>query len=316
MSITEQLAEVFAEIDESLDLSSASANVLVRAGETVTFPSVVNIGGKAEDVVGALKVEDIHLIEASLRSQERGGAGMSGDFFETLELTFALPGARVGIMEGDEFAPLPIYGSEKWARVVQQTPLVFGQLMRANSEVTGLGEDSGSDSLYGWLADLGYIHPKRFVSPAQEGSTSRIWTLEADNRQTGEYRTDLPERVRNGVDVVEFTVVPPNDPERNGFKDFLRATLDNVQRIAMHLREGATPEERKEGSRLMSSLTGVTTQDEGGPWPQRATVPAFTASVQTGRSKWADQSFSFWSSSQNGEANGQGAQAEPAGAVE
>lgn len=310
MSISEFLAQQFAEIDESLDLSSASANVMVKAGDTVTFPSVVNVGaGQTEDVVGALKVGDIRLIEASLRSQERGGAGQSGDFFETLELTFALPGAQVGVMEGDQFVALPIYNSEKWTRVTQQTPLVFGQLMRANNEITGLGEDSGPETLYGWLSELGYLAPKRFVSPTQEGATSRIWTLEAHNRQTGEYRTDLPERVRNGVEIVEFTVVPPNDPERNGFKDFLRATLDNVERIAVNLREGATPEERKEGSRLMSSLTGVTTQDEGGPWPQRATVPAFTASIQTSRNRWDDMSFSFWSSS-NG--NGAGAEAEAA----
>jgi hypothetical protein len=322
MGILDKLNERFNTYKEmGIDFGPVSGNIVVKANEVTTFPSIY----EGENITGAIRTGDIVLVESTLGRQERGQQGAkTGEWQLVLETTFALPEARLGAWEDDEFVELPLYNDEHFQRLLNQTPLVFGQLLKANFEVnenapTAEEKIQPGNELVQFkqaLDDAGYIPRKRNEDSQFVSQRTRLWSVEAPNRQSGNYGNDLSERVSNGLPVDDFTIVPPTNLdrtalseqdkvallERGRFVDLFSSWLANLERVAMGLDPENDAETKRTARKLASSLTGAS--NDGGPlYASRASIPQFSIASghyeQQGRNRiWvADPaaSYSFWS---------------------
>lgn len=294
--------------EQGVDLSPTSNSIIVKAGEVTQFPAQF----EGEACTGAIQTENIRLIEASRRPQQAGGMDSgSGDWLAVLELTFCLENAVLGIIDEGEFVALPHYDDPEFSGMTNQRPLFFGQLMRADAGEEG---DGGALAAFKELLDAsGYI-PRQIgednAGPDLTECPPKMrtrWSLEAGNRQSGRYNVDLVERVANGLDVVNFTIVPPNPdrskrqrPDAEVFEDMIQAFDANLDRAA----EGQASDDaevQQRSRKLISSLSGAVeranNQGELRVYAQRATVPELTVSRQVGAAKWTTDSFTFWSNS-------------------
>lgn len=314
MSILDRMRAKYDDLKEAgVDLSAINNSIQVLAGAhderqssdplfgVTSFPAIFD----GEEITGAIRTNSIRLIEANRRPQEKEGWGSgTGDFFAVLELTLALEGAKLGVIEDDEFFELPCYSDPEFSGMTNQRPLFFGQILRANTDALAEFKALLDESEY-----LTRVMPEgqqqRDLSevPAEMRET---WSLESPNRQTGRYQVDLAERVHNGLDVSSFVVVPPRADQRRdeGFEDMIQSFHANLDRAA----EGQDSEDEAERTRsrkLVSSLTGVTERLEGDEirvYAQRATVPELTVVTQVGLRKYEAANFVFWANAPAAEA--------------
>lgn len=322
-SILDKIREQLEAVKEAgLDLSATSRNIEFKSAELGPdnnwHPSITTFDSEidGENVTGAIEIDELVLIDAALGRQERGKQGeKSGDWMLAMDFTIAPIGARLGVMEDNEFQPLPYYGDEFFARILNQQPLIFGQLLRANYSINSEYDEGSQDRIIQGEEIDRFLEAitsnqymtRKFLNATQPSNPqrTRLWSLEAPNRQTGNYGADLEEKVKNGLRLESFIIAPPDltQPESNregAFHDLLSGWLSNLS-SAFEMIGSSDRETRLAGAKLVSSYTGATRQGNN-VYASRATIPTLNVNVPSFRTERGRtiqttnvESFTFWS---------------------
>lgn len=313
MSILDRMQQAHEQAKEAgADMTSSQGEVIeVKANAITRFPVSLGVDQLGnEPFEGAIRTQEIVLVEAARRPQRAGGwakphSTEPGAYYSVGEWGFALPGAQLGVMIEDEFVLLPPYTDDEWTILTARTPMVSGQLLNAKAEEL--------DRLHTMLEQCQFIPRKENPNAGEPRDISMVpdphrvtWQLEAKNPQADRaFGRNLQARIRNGIQMEAISVSPPNadksqrnDADAVVFESFHQSLYDNIDR-RIYTQAEADEALRKTGTTFVTSLTGATdgqNDNTGKPtvYVQRATIGAFVASLRTGPQSWDSVEFSLW----------------------
>ena len=230
----------------------------------------------------ALRVGRIVVTEMRAFMQPEGGfqAGQdrvntSGNetdwnYMNQIEATIALPGARIGYMDGEEFISHPMYEDESMIFVTSRALEAYIKSpFRVTPEVVeGLREA---------VLARGFVPADLGDNPARVSKRQDLWHLQA-LAVGGNKRDKIIARQQSGLPLESFTLTAPRElsnrpTDSDGqaipeFEDFMRHIEENLHRVTVGL---ATGENISEAGSLSTAITGV-----NAPYPLRATTASLT----------------------------------------